>query len=117
MPIVRARNVNVDPCKRLHFLAPPGIKRPLESLFFVPALRNECSREDVIGAYTLVAVLTIGGLLSFPSAADARRQVRRTIGDTPRPGMNIRARGLASIEQIGSHRPVVNPFPTRLSST
>ena len=44
-----------------------------------------------MSAYTLVAVLTIGGFLSFTSAADARRQVRRTIGATPRPGMNIRA--------------------------
>ena len=44
-----------------------------------------------MSAYALVAVLTIGGLLSFTSAADARRQVRRTIGATPRPGMNFRA--------------------------
>jgi hypothetical protein len=44
-----------------------------------------------MSAYTLVAVLTIGGLLSFIGAADARRQVRHTIGATPRPGMNIRA--------------------------
>ncbi len=32
-----------------------------------------------MSAYTLVAVSTIGGLLSFTGAADARRQVRHTI--------------------------------------
>ena len=44
-----------------------------------------------MSAYTLVAVSTIGGLLSFTGAADASRHVRRAIGATPRPGMNIRA--------------------------
>jgi hypothetical protein len=32
-----------------------------------------------MSAYTLVAVLTIGGLLALTGAADARRQVRHTI--------------------------------------
>jgi hypothetical protein len=63
----------------LDFFEPSGIKRPFKRSPLCSRFAERLFEEDIMTAFTRVALFTIGGLLSFIGAADAHRHERHAM--------------------------------------